>query len=77
MKAQMTDRELLRSKADTLTESEIDEVLEYISIMESLRRQASSPDNIDEALIRLLSRVMTRTSKSTMRIHNETSASNN
>ena len=35
----MTSRQLLLSKADTLTDNEIAEVLEYIGIMESLRDQ--------------------------------------
>ena len=35
----MTSRQLLLSKADTLTDNEVAEVLEYISIMESLTDQ--------------------------------------
>jgi len=35
----MTSRQLLLSKADTLTDGEVAEVLEYIGIMESLRDQ--------------------------------------
>ncbi len=31
------ERELLKTKADTLTESEVKEVLEYIAIMQAMR----------------------------------------
>ena len=48
-------RELLKAKADSLTDPEVQEVIEYISIMESLREQNSFPDPLDEALFRLLS----------------------
>jgi hypothetical protein len=49
-----TNRQALRLKADTLTETEIAEVLDYISIMESLREQASKPDLFDDELMALL-----------------------
>ena len=49
-----TNRYLLKSKADTLTDSEIAEVLDYIKIMESLRQQASNPDLFDDELVNLL-----------------------
>ena len=48
-------RDLLKAKADSLTDSEVQEVIEYISIMESIREQKSFPDPLDEALFRLLS----------------------
>jgi hypothetical protein len=48
-------RQLLRRKADTLSDSEIAEVLDYINIMESLREQASKPDLFDDELMNLLS----------------------
>ena len=47
-------RQLLRRKADTLSDSEIAEVLDYINIMESLREQASKPDLFDDELMNLL-----------------------
>jgi hypothetical protein len=49
-----TNRQLLKIKADTLTETEIAEVLDYINIMESLREQASKPDLFDDELVNLL-----------------------
>jgi hypothetical protein len=49
------NRELLKAKADSLADNEVQEVLEYISIMESLRDQNSIPDPFDEVLLRLLS----------------------
>jgi hypothetical protein len=51
----MNNRQLLKEKADTLTEVEISEVLEYIVIMESLRDQRIDPDPLDEIMLRLLS----------------------
>jgi hypothetical protein len=49
-----TNRQLLKTKAETLTEAEIAEVLDYIYIMESLREQANKPDLFDDELINLL-----------------------
>lgn len=48
------NRQALRLKVDTLTETEIAEVLDYISIMESLREQATKPDLFDDELMTLL-----------------------
>ena len=48
------NRQALRLKVDTLTETEIAEVLDYISIMESLREQAIKPDLFDDELMALL-----------------------
>lgn len=52
------NRQLLKGKAETLSDAEIAEVLEYISIMESAREQVKTPDPLDELIIRLLSDVM-------------------
>jgi hypothetical protein len=49
------NRCLLKAKADTLTDAEIAEVLEYISIMESAKEQLITPDPFDELIIRLWS----------------------
>jgi len=54
MGEKMTNRQALKSKADTLTDAEIAEVLDYINIMESLRQQASNPDLFDDELVNLL-----------------------
>lgn len=58
MGERMTNRQLLKVKADSLTETEITEVLDYISIMESLREQASKPDLFDDELINLLANAL-------------------
>lgn len=50
----ITNRQVLRRKADTLSEPEIAEVLDYINIMESLREQANKPDLFDDELMNLL-----------------------
>jgi hypothetical protein len=52
------NRQLLKGKAETLSDAEIAEVLEYISIMESVREQVTTPDPLDELIIRLLSDAM-------------------
>jgi hypothetical protein len=54
MGERVTNRQTLRYKADTLSETEIAEVLDYINIMESLREQASKPDLFDDELMNLL-----------------------
>lgn len=51
---QITNRQVLKHKAETLSEPEIAEVLDYINIMESLREQASKPDLFDDELMNLL-----------------------
>lgn len=54
MGERMTNRQLLKSKAESLTESELKEVLDYITIMESLSEQATKPDLFDDELLNLL-----------------------
>ena len=54
----MNNRQLLELKADTLTESEVAEVLEYISIMESLSELRTRPHLGDELIVKLLSEAM-------------------
>ena len=49
-----TNRQQLKFKVDTLTETEIAEVLDYINIMESMREQATKPDLFDDELVNLL-----------------------
>jgi hypothetical protein len=48
------ERQRLALKLDTLTESEVKEVLEYISIMESMRRATARPSVWEDELIALL-----------------------
>ncbi len=50
----ITNRQVLRRKAGSLSEPEIAEVLDYINIMESLREQANKPDLFDDELMNLL-----------------------
>src|SRR5215510_9151250 len=50
----ITNRQVLKHKAESLSEPEIAEVLDYINIMESLREQASKPDLFDDELMNLL-----------------------
>ena len=54
MGERITNRQELKHKADTLSEPEIAEVLDYINIMESLREQANKPDLFDDELMNLL-----------------------
>src|SRR5205085_7555119 len=44
MNAQSDKRELLKFKADLLTEAEIAEVLEYIAIMQTMKQQPGGPE---------------------------------
>ena len=50
------NRQLLKHKADTLSESEAAEVLEYIGIMEFLRTDQTDP--LTETLAKLLCEAM-------------------
>jgi hypothetical protein len=52
----IVNRQLLKSKVDTLCEIEAAEVLEYIGIMESLRDDSSDP--LTETLASLLCEAM-------------------
>jgi hypothetical protein len=51
----MNKRQLLMQKAESLSDSEIAEVLEYIAIMESLGDTRTKPDPLEELMLRLLS----------------------
>ncbi len=53
MKSQSNSRELLRIKSDSLTESEAEEVLDYIAIMESLSKEARYWQPLDQRLPKL------------------------
>lgn len=54
MGERMTNCQLLKCKADSLSETELAEVIDYINIMESLREQASRPDLFDDELVNML-----------------------
>ena len=51
----MTDRQQLASKTETLSDSEISEVLDYIHSLESLRESSRRPDLSDDEIVGLLS----------------------
>jgi hypothetical protein len=54
MAKRITERQRLAFKLDSLTDSEVKEVLDYISIMESMRRAAAAPAAFEDDLIALL-----------------------
>ena len=54
MAKRLTERQRLALKLDSLTDSEVGEVLDYISIMESMRRAAILPGTWEDELIALL-----------------------
>jgi hypothetical protein len=56
----MTGRQLLKSRIDTLMDDEVEEVLEYISVMQSVKGHMTSPDPLDELIVELLSEAMKR-----------------
>ena len=56
----MTGRQLLKSRIDTLMDEEVEEVLEYISVMQSVKEYMSTPDPLDELIVELLSEAMKR-----------------
>jgi hypothetical protein len=51
----MTNRQLLQAKADTLTEAEISELLDYINTLEAVREQSLKPNLFDDEIVSLLS----------------------
>lgn len=55
MAKQLTSREKLAFKIDHLSESEVDELVEYVAIMESLRRERRRTDLFDDELAASLS----------------------
>ncbi len=54
MAKRITERQRLALKLDSLNESEVREVLEYISIMESMRRATTLPGLWEDELVALL-----------------------
>ena len=55
MGKRVTDREKLLFKLDHLTDGEVQEVLDYVSIMESMKRERVQPDAFEDELLALLS----------------------
>ncbi|HEX8776058.1 MAG TPA: hypothetical protein VF735_20990 [Pyrinomonadaceae bacterium] len=54
MAKRLTERQRLALKLDSLTDSEVGEVLDYISIMESMRRTTIMPGTWEDELVSLL-----------------------
>jgi hypothetical protein len=54
MAKRITERQRLTHKLDSLNEREVAEVLDYISIMESMRRGAVAPGQWEDEFIALL-----------------------
>ena len=54
MAKRLTQRQLLAVKLDSLTDSEVQELLDYIAIMESMRRSTIAPAEWDEDVVALL-----------------------
>ena len=55
MAKQFTNREKLALQLDHLSESELEEIVEYVSIMETMRRDHRQPDTADDDLMESLS----------------------
>ena len=51
----LTQRQFLAFKLDSLTESEVQEVLDYIGIMESMRHSRTMPTIGDDEVLAVLS----------------------
>ena len=64
----MNNRQLLAQKAESLSDSEIAEVLEYISIMESLGESRTKPDPLEELMLKLLSESLHITTSNYQRV---------
>ncbi|HYN84277.1 MAG TPA: hypothetical protein VER32_03425 [Pyrinomonadaceae bacterium] len=54
MAKRITERQRLALKLEDLNESEVHEVLEYISIMESMRRASAFPGVWEDELVAML-----------------------
>jgi len=54
----MNNRQLLMIKAESLSDVEVAEVLEYIAIMESLGDTRTKPDPLEELMLKLLSETL-------------------
>jgi len=54
MAKRLTERQRLALKLDALNDSEVDEVLDYISIMETMRRAVVTAGMWDDELVAML-----------------------
>ncbi|HZS09579.1 MAG TPA: hypothetical protein VFD58_32425 [Blastocatellia bacterium] len=55
MGGRLNEREKLLFKLDHLSDNEIHEVLDYVSIMEAMKRERAHPEVIEDELLDLLS----------------------
>lgn len=55
MSRHLTNRERLTFKLDHLSDSDVQEVLEYVSIMETMKRETAQPETFEDELLALLS----------------------
>ena len=54
MAKRLTERQRLALKLDALNDTEVEEVLDYISIMESMRRATAAPGLWEDELVAVL-----------------------
>lgn len=54
MAKRITERQRLALKLDSLNDAEVNEVLDYIAIMESMRRAKAAPGLFEDELVSLL-----------------------
>lgn len=54
MGKRLTDRERLLFKVDRLTDTEVRELLDYVSIMETMKQQERDPEQFEDELLNLL-----------------------
>ncbi len=54
MAKRLTQRQLLSLKLESLTDSEVQELLDYVSIMESMRRSRMAPAAWEDEILAIL-----------------------
>ena len=54
MAKRLTNRQRLAFKIETLSENEVGDLLEYIGMLETVRRPASNADIVDDELVNYL-----------------------
>ncbi|HWQ34966.1 MAG TPA: hypothetical protein VNQ79_19130 [Blastocatellia bacterium] len=55
MGGRLTEREKLLFKLEHLSDSDIHEILDYVSIMEAMKRERAHPEMIEDELLDVLS----------------------
>jgi len=54
MAKRLTERQLLSSKLESLTDSEVKELLDYVEVIESMRRSLSVPTALEDDVLAFL-----------------------